>query len=161
MRTAWNKLLEPCTTSYPAAFHPAHVLTCSVTPALCWASAMRLSLTGWAFADAHARCKHSANAATPLRNNAHARHIILCKSYFIFKTSLLYLRVSLCYNGLDPVGFARCVCLAMEHRAFSFIQHIGKWTTDLANSRYLRSRFLLRPLPSGRASLAVIIVYTI
>ena len=81
------RLLEPCTTSYPAAFHPAHVLTCSVTPALCRASAMRLSLTGWAFADAHARCKHSANAATPLWYNAHARHIILCKSYFIFKTS--------------------------------------------------------------------------
>ena len=43
---------------------------------------------------------------------------------------------------------------------FSFIQLVGKWVTDLACVYGLqRSRFLLRPLPSGRASLAVSIVY--
>ena len=48
----------------------------------------------------------------------------------------------------------------MDTAPFSLVQHIGKWVTVLANFPYLRSRHILRPLPSGRASLAVIIVYT-
>jgi hypothetical protein len=52
------------------------------------------------------------------------------------------------------------VCLVDDTGPFSFIQLIGKWVTDLACVHGLqRSRFLLRPLPSGRASLAVSIVY--
>lgn len=47
------------------------------------------------------------------------------------------------------------------HRAFSLIQRIGKWVTVLAGVLLLRSRYFLRPLPSGRAPLAVIIVYTL
>ena len=47
---------------YPAAFQPAQVFTGSATPAACWASSMRLALTGAAFALFHARCRHSAKA---------------------------------------------------------------------------------------------------
>lgn len=48
-----------------------------------------------------------------------------------------------------------------SHRAIFFYTAFGKWVTDLACVHGLqRSRFLLRPLPSGRASLAVITVYT-
>lgn len=47
-----------------------------------------------------------------------------------------------------------------SHRAIFFYTAFGKWVTDLACVHGLqRSRFLLRPLPSGRASLAVSIVY--
>lgn len=47
-----------------------------------------------------------------------------------------------------------------RHRAIFFYTAFGKWVTDLACVHGLqRSRFLLRPLPSGRASLAVSIVY--
>nr|DAI87865.1 MAG TPA: hypothetical protein [Caudoviricetes sp.] len=54
------------------------------------------------------------------------------------------------------------MCLVDGTEPFSFIQLIGKWVTDLACVHGLqRSRFLLRPLPSGRASLAVSLLYTI
>nr|DAE83331.1 MAG TPA: hypothetical protein [Caudoviricetes sp.] len=37
-----------------------------------------------------------------------------------------------------------------------FQKQCGKWATDLARAHdLLRSRLILRPLPSGRASLAV------
>lgn len=63
--------------------------------------------------------------------------------------------------GLTLLWVWRGDCLEMGTAPFSFIQLIGKWVTDLACVHGLqRSRFLLRPLPSGRASLAVIIVYT-
>ena len=39
------------------------------------------------------------------------------------------------------------------------IQLVRKWVTVLAGVLLLRSRYILRPLPSGRASLAVSIVY--
>ena len=42
---------------------------------------------------------------------------------------------------------------------FSFIQLIRKWVTVLAGVLLLRSRHILRPLPSGRASLAVSLLY--
>ena len=51
------------------------------------------------------------------------------------------------------------VCLVDGTGPFSFIQLIGKWVTVLAGVLLLRSRYILRPLPSGRASLAVSIVY--
>ena len=51
----------------PAAFQPAQVFTGSVIPAACWASSMRWALMGCAFALFHARCRHSAKAAAPLR----------------------------------------------------------------------------------------------
>lgn len=47
-----------------------------------------------------------------------------------------------------------------SHRAIFFYTAFGKWVTDLACVHGLqRSRFLLRPLPSGRASLAVSLLY--
>ena len=52
------------------------------------------------------------------------------------------------------------VCLVDGTGPFSFIQLIGKWVTVLAGVLLLRSRYILRSLPSGRASLAVITVYT-
>ena len=52
------------------------------------------------------------------------------------------------------------VCLVDGTGPFSFIQLIRKWVTVLAGVLLLRSRYILRPLPSGRASLAVITVYT-
>lgn len=41
----------------------------------------------------------------------------------------------------------------------SFIQLIRKWVAVLAGVLRLRSRYILRPLPSGRASLAVSLLY--
>lgn len=58
------------------------------------------------------------------------------------------------------VGLARWF-VGSGRRAIFFYTAFGKWVTDLACVHdLLRSRFLLRPLPSGRASLAVITVYT-
>ena len=51
------------------------------------------------------------------------------------------------------------VCLVDGTGPFSFIQLIRKWVTVLAGVLLLRSRYILRPLPSGRASLAVSILY--
>ncbi len=156
MRTAWNRLLEPCTTSYPAAFHPAHVLTCSVTPALCWASRMRLSLTGWAFADAHARCKHSANAATPFLYSFHALHMISCRLYVIFTTSLYNVGQG-CYNYLAPLGLLGVLVWRLAPGIFH-IQQMGAGYIASLTFRICSpgSSFALHPVNS----LAVIIVYT-
>ena len=46
-----------------------------------------------------------------------------------------------------------------SHRAIFFYTAFRKWVTVLAGVLLLRSRYILRPLPSGRASLAVSIVY--
>ena len=51
------------------------------------------------------------------------------------------------------------VCLVDGTGPFSFIQLIRKWVTVLAGVLLLRSRYILRPLPSGRASLAVSLLY--
>nr|DAT48047.1 MAG TPA: hypothetical protein [Caudoviricetes sp.] len=57
--------------------------------------------------------------------------------------------------GLTLLWVWRGGCLAMGTAPFSFIQLIRKWVTVLAGVLLLRSRYILRPLPSGRASLAV------
>ena len=56
------------------------------------------------------------------------------------------------------LGLARCLVWRLAPGHFSYTA-FGKWVTDLANFPYLRSRFLLRPLPSGRDSLAVSLLY--
>lgn len=57
------------------------------------------------------------------------------------------------------LGLARWF-VGSGRRAIFFYTAFGKWVTDLACVHGLqRSRFLLRPLPSGRASLAVSILY--
>ena len=44
-------------------------------------------------------------------------------------------------------------------RAIFFYTAFRKWVTVLAGVLLLRSRYILRPLPSGRASLAVSLLY--
>ena len=90
------------------------LFTGSVIPAVCWASSMRWALTGAAFALFHARCRASAKLPTPLRYSFHALCMISERLYFfIVMTSLLYLRVSLWYNGADLIcGFGSVVCLS-------------------------------------------------
>ena len=62
--------------------------------------------------------------------------------------------------GLDPVvGLARCF-VGSGHRVIFHIQR-REWVTVLAGVLLLRSRYILRPLPSGRASLAVSLLYTL
>lgn len=56
------------------------------------------------------------------------------------------------------VGLARWF-VGSGRRAIFFYTAFGKWVTVLAGVLLLRSRYILRPLPSGRASLAVSIAY--
>ena len=56
------------------------------------------------------------------------------------------------------LGLARWF-VGSGRRAIFFYTAFGKWVTVLAGVLLLRSRYILRPLPSGRASLAVSIVY--
>nr|DAM21262.1 MAG TPA: hypothetical protein [Caudoviricetes sp.] len=83
---------------------------------------------------------------------------MISERLYFFILSSLYFAGQPCYNGLDPVvGLARCV-FGRRHRAIFFYTAFGKWVTVLAGVLLLRSRYILRPLPSGRASLAVSIL---
>ena len=56
------------------------------------------------------------------------------------------------------LGLARWF-VGSGRRAIFFYTAFGKWVTVLAGVLLLRSRYILRPLPSGRASLAVSLLY--